>query len=148
MSRFRIALSVLLVIFISQLAFAGDGAAKLSDHLKKYTNDMRAEVKAADMPAEKRRIMNESLQDLNTALQRVEKMPAVSQEDREGINRLQKMVGDQLDELNGKNGMQAVQDNELNDYANYIQQNLEQADKYVTISITTVLLVVIILLLI
>lgn len=128
---------------VSAFAQANDASTKL----KKYINTMVHKVEKAEEPAQKRAIMNDSFDKMIKAFEKVGSMKHVSEEDRSGIAGLKSIITDKKDELNGLNGYDAVKNNQLNNFANYVQQDLEQADKEITISVTVLLLIIIILLL-
>lgn len=80
------------------------------------------------------------------AIEKVEGMRAVSETEKQGLQVFKEDIQNKKDELNGNNGFSAVPNNSLNNFADYVQQDLEQADT-VTIGVTTLLLIIIILLL-
>lgn len=128
---------------VSALAQANEATTKL----KKYINTMVHKVEKAEDPAQKRAIMNDSFDKMIKAFEEVGSMKHISDEDRSGITGLKSIITEKQDELNGLNGYEAVKNNQLNNFANYVQQDLEQADKKITISVTVLLLIIIILLL-
>lgn len=115
--------------------------------LKTHINDMVQKVHKADSPEDKRTILNSDLDNLITAVDRVESMGSVSEEDKKGLSEFKASLQEKHDELNGKGDFNRVQNNQLNNFANFIQQDFEQADRVVTLSLTTALLIVLILLL-
>lgn len=120
---------------------------KASEKFKKIVNRMVQKVEKAESPEQKRAIMNRSFERFMTAFSRVEQMDGVSDSDKEGIAGLRKIVEEKSRELNGEEGFNPVPDQQLDNFANYVQQDLEQADTVITISLTTLLLIIIILLL-
>lgn len=80
------------------------------------------------------------------ALDRVESMKRLSEQDQAGVDALRSSLQAKLDELHGQNGYEAVSAGQLNSFADYVQQDLEQADT-VTISVTTALLLLILVVL-
>lgn len=116
------------------------------DALKKHVNTMVKKVEKADDAGEKRVILDESLGKLMKAMDRVRTNAAVSETDKEALSHLKRSIKEKKDELNGLNGFAKVPDRRLDQFAQYVQQDMEQADA-VTLSLTTVLLIVIILLL-
>ena len=137
----RTVLGFIFMIFILvQAGNAGD--------IQNYFSDTAAKVKATTDPAQKRAILDKSLQTMSTALDRVENSGLISQDDRAGINRLKADLQEKQDELTGSNGYAGVADAQLNAFSDYVVQSMEQADQYVTISVVTLLLIIIILILI
>lgn len=117
------------------------------DRLKKQINEMVEHVEEAETAVEKREILNHSFNDLITAFDKVSAMKRVPQSDKEAIADFKNTVQEKKDELNGTNGYEQVPDNELDEFADYVQQDIEQAERAITISLTTALLIIIILLL-
>jgi hypothetical protein len=129
-----------MIFILVQAGNAGD--------IQNYFSDTATKVKATTDPAQKRAILDKSLQTMSTALDRVENSGLISQDDRAGINRLKADLQEKQDELTGSNGYAGVADAQLNAFSDYVVQSMEQADQYVTISVVTLLLIIIILILI
>lgn len=140
-----ISLAVLFVIGlqVSAIAQNSDATAKF----KKYINNVVQKVEKAESPDQKRKILNESFDNMVSAFDKVASMQGVSQTDKKAISKLKTDIIEKKNELNGLNGFAGVKDNRLNNFANYVQQDMEQADETITISVTVLLLIIIILLL-
>ena len=137
----RTILGVIFMMFVLvQVGNAGE--------IQQYFNDTACKVKATTDPAQKRVILNQSLQTMSKALDRVESLGLISQDDRTGINNLKTDLQEKLDELAGSNGYERVSDTQLNSFSDYVVQSMEQADRTITISVVTLLLIIIILILI
>ncbi len=139
MTKLKIVIFSLLTIFLAGSAFAGNDTQK---ELKDYFNKINQKVKQTDDPAQKRAILNNSFEDLLTAFNRAGQMP-LSQKDRDGINYFKQKVLEKKNELNGVNGYDKVADASLNQFANYSMQQFEQSAEYVTISVITLVLIII-----
>ena len=133
---------VVMMFVLIQAGFAGG-----KDEIQKYFNDTASKVKATSDPAEKRAILDKSLQTMSKALDKVQKSPLISKEDREGIEKFKATLQENQDELAGSNGYERVSDAQLNAFSEYVVQNMEQADKTITIGVVTALLIVIIIIL-
>ena len=118
------------------------------EDLQKYLNDTACKVKATDDPSQKRAILNEKLENMSRALDIVENSALVSDEDRAGIDRFKAVIQDRQNELAGTNGYDRVPDAQLNDYSDYVVQDVEQATRTVTISLVALLLIIIIVILV
>ncbi len=118
------------------------------DSIQKYFNDTACKVKATTDPAQKREILNKSLQTMSSALGRLESSGLVSQEDRAGIDRFKTALQEKQDELTGSNGYERVSDAQLNAFSDYVVQDMEQAEQTVTIGLVSALLIIIILILV
>jgi hypothetical protein len=135
-----------LMVTMMVLVLAGNAVGQ--DHLQKYFNDAAGKVQATTNPVEKREILNNSLQTMSTALDRVGSSALISKEDRAGIDRFKASLQEKQDELLGRNGYERLPDTQLNAFSNYIVQDMEQADKTITIGVVTLLLIIIIIILI
>jgi len=140
----RIIFGIIVMMFV--LVQAGNAGEK-SD-IQTYFNDTACKVKATADPAEKREILDKSLQTMSKALDRVENLGLVSQNDRAGVDLFKTSLQEKQDELAGTNGFQRVADGQLNAYSDYVVQDMQQAERTVTISLVTLLLIVIIVILI
>lgn len=136
-------LALTFIGFISPIQAQKSGDAETV--FKKHINKMVESVEKAESPEIKREILNDSFDDLIGAIERVESLKVVPETDKEGLKVFKADILDKKSELNGVNGFQPVQNNNLNNFANFVQQDLEQADT-VTIGVTTLLLILIILL--
>ncbi|MEX2399183.1 MAG: hypothetical protein WD423_00325 [Rhodothermales bacterium] len=116
--------------------------------IQEYFNDTAISVKATDDPAQKRDLVDNSLRRMSEALDRIDRAGLVSADNRAGVDRLATSVQDKRDELAGRNGYNGVPDAQLNAFADYVVQDMEQADRTITISLVTALLLVIILILV
>ncbi len=140
----RIALRLVIVIGILGVA----SAAMAQDRIHQYLNDTALKVKATSSTVEKREILSRSLGEMTRAIDTVKGAPLTTDQDRANLNRLQATLQEKSDELVGTNGFDRVPDNQLNAFSTYIVQDMEQADKSITISLVAALLIVIIIILI
>ncbi len=128
------------------MAFAG--VVHAQDKLQSYLSDAAGKVKAVQDPLQKREILDKSFEKLSRALTTVESYPLVSKEDKAGIDRVKAILEDKQDELAGLNGYERVPDAQLDDFADYAVQDMEQATQTITISTVTLLLIIIIAILV
>ena len=135
--------SLVMMCVLAQVVYAGG-----RDDLKKYFSDTASKVKATTETAQKRETLSRSFQKMSNALDRVQSSPLISQEDRAGIDRFKATLQEKQDELAGLNGFERVPDAQLNAFSDYVVQDMEQAaDRTITISVVTALLIVILLVL-
>ena len=144
MLNIRIILTVILSFFLFQTSKADD----LKKELQKYINEIITEVKEAETPDEKREILNDLFEDLQSSFSAGKNSPYVPEEDHNGIDILETKMRDRQNELNGLDGFEKVPDNKLNEFATFTLQDIEQADTVITISLTTLLLIIILAILI
>lgn len=116
--------------------------------LQKYFSDTATKVKATENVSEKRAILQESFENMTEVLAMVQRSPSLSKDDQAGLDRLQATLQEKQDELAGVNGFDRVADGQLNAFAQYVVQDMEQADQMITISVVTLLLILILVVLI
>lgn len=83
-----------------------------------------------------------------TALERIESKASLTEEESATLNSYKLDLTEKLSELNGQDGFDEIVDEDLDDFSDYSQDFMEQANRTVTIGVTTALLILIILLLI
>lgn len=138
-------LSIALILATSAISYGQNNDA--TKKIKTYINKVVQKVEEAEHPDQKRAVLNKSFDKMLKAFDRIEGMKQISENDKEGIALLKENIQDKKNELNGQEGYQKVADSQLNNFANYVQQDMEQA-KSITIGVTTLLLIIIIILLI
>jgi len=149
MKRFRVAVAVLVLVAIAAPLFADNAQTRLENRLKEYFNNLLLEVEQTRDPAEKRALLNESLERFLTAMDRLQKLPFLNQEQREALARFDAKVQEKHDELNGAAGFAAVANADLDDFAGYMVQDLEQAARsYIVLSTAAVIIIILLLILI
>ena len=137
--------TVRLAVLIFVMAFAGN--AQGQDKLQNYFSDAACKVKVTNDPTQKREILNKSFENMVTALNKVQGSPLISKDDKVGIDHYKAVIKEKQDELAGLNGYERVPDAQLNAFANYVVQDMEQAAQSVTISLVALLLIIIIVIL-
>jgi len=121
--------------------------ADAKDELKQYFNSIASKVKATENADEKRKILNESFQSLSNALDKVLSSGLLSADDLVGIESFKATLQEKQNELEGSNGYERVPDTQLNAFADYVVQDMEQASALWTI-LVVVLIVLLVLLII
>jgi hypothetical protein len=84
---------------------------------------------------------------MSEALDKVQSSFLVSKEDKDGIENLKATLKENQDELAGINGYERVPDSQLNNFSNYVVQNMEQADSTITISVVALVLIILLVVL-
>lgn len=138
-----IAFGSIFMMFVLAIPVNADG----KDELKQYFNKAANKVKMTENVDEKREILNESFNSMSKILDKVQSSALISKDDHDGIDRLKAIVQDKQDELAGINGYERVPDTQLNAFADYVVQDMEQADQMITISIVVLLLIIILIVL-
>lgn len=139
-----IAFLSVLIMFVLVIPVNAGGKGELQKHFSNVAN----KVKATENVAEKRAILENSFKDMSEALTKVQNSFLISKEDKAGIDGLKSILKENQDELAGINGYERVPDSQLNNFSNYVVQNMAQADQMITISLVAALLIVILLVLV
>lgn len=146
MKRFRVVVAVLLLVAIAAPLFADNAQTKWENRLKEYFNDLLLKVEETKDPAEKRALLNESLERFLTAMDRIQRLPFLNQEQREALARFDAEVQEKHDELNGAAGFARVANADLDDFAGFMVQDLEQAMRsYVVLSTAAIIIIIVLL---
>jgi len=149
MKRFRVPVAVLVLLAIGAPLFADSAQVRLENRLKEYFNDLLLDVRQAADPAEKRALLNENLDRMLAAMDRIQALPLLNAEQRDMLARFRAEVQDKRDELNGAAGFAQVANADLDDFAGYLVQDLEQAARsYVVISTAALIIIVLLLIII
>lgn len=135
----------ILFLTLQTAAFAQNG--NLSDIFKTHMNETVQNVKSSDSADEKRAILDESFNKMLKAVDKIEDNATMSDKEQSQLKAFRNTIEDKSNQLNGLKGFKRVADEDLEEFSDYSQQAMEQADRTLTISLTTLLLVVIILLL-
>lgn len=148
MNRLKIFMVIIIAMCTNYQLQAADNLTGVQNRFKQYFAKTSADVKNAENPSAKREILNNSFDNVRSVLGKVSLLPGISDQDKSAVNSISKSVEEKQYELNGLNGYERVDDSKLNDFADYVRQDMEQAETWVTVSITTLLLAAILLLLI
>jgi hypothetical protein len=149
MKRFRVAVAILVLVAIAAPLFADNAQTKWENRIKEYFNNLLLDVERTKDPAEKRALLNESLERFLTAMDRLQKLPFLNQEQREALARFDAEVQQKHDELNGTAGFTMVANADLDDFAGYVVQDLEQAARsYIVLSGVAIIIIILLLVLI
>jgi len=138
--------AIRLIVVMLVMAFAG--IAQGQDKLQNYFSDAACKVKVTTDPTQKREILDKSFDKMFKALNTVQGSPLISKDDKVGIDHYKAILQEKQDELAGLNGYERVSDAQLNAFADYVVQDMEQAKETVTISLVALLLIIIIVILV
>lgn len=133
------------ILFILTFQTALFAQSNIEEIFKKHFNKTVQNVEQTNDADEKRAILNTSFDKMLKAADRIE--ASLSDDEREELKSFKNAVTEKQNELNGLDGFDEIQDEELDDFSNYVQQDFEQANRYITISVSTALLIILILLL-
>ncbi len=135
----RIFFGSILIMFLFTLPAIAGGKGEI----QKYFSDAAKKVNAAESASEKRDILEKSFKSMFNALDKVQNSGMISQDESKGIDLFKATMKERQDELIGVNGFERVADSQLNDYANFVVQDMEQAS--ITISLLALVLIIILL---
>lgn len=137
--------SIFLFFAIQSVAMAQ--TSNITEMFKTHFNETVQNVHGTVDAEEKRSILNHSYSKMITALDRIELKTTLSDDEIAQLYLLKEGIVEKQNELNGMEGFNKIQDEELVDFTDYSQQYFEQANRTLTISVTTALLIIIIILL-
>lgn len=120
--------------------------ADTGEQLKKYINKVVQKAEQAENADKKRAVLNDSFDDIIETATQVENMKFTSENDQIAISAFKESIIEKKNELNGYNGFEKVKDNRLDDFIDYVQQDLEQADTTITLGIGVAVIIAILLL--
>ena len=138
--------SIILIFAIQSVAFAQ--TANITETFKKHFNETVQQVQQTENADEKRLILNKSFDKMIIAIDRIDSLANLSEDQVAQLHTYRLGIVEKQNELNGLDGFDEISDEDLDDYSSYSQDFLEQANRTVTIGVTTALLIVLILLLI
>ncbi len=146
MKALKISLSLIIFLAISQSS-AVSQSTDLTETFKKHIYKTVQEVKSEENTEEKRAILNKSFNKMLTALDKIESTATLTEEELAQLHSYEEKIEEKSNQLNGHKDYEKVKGKDLDEFSDYVQQDMEQADRILTISLTTALLIVIILLL-
>lgn len=146
MKTFKTALASVLFLFAFQAASFAQ-TANVTETFKKHFNETVQQVQQTENADEKRVILNESFNKLIVAIDRINSRASLSEDQESQLHSYRVGIVEKRNELNGLDGFDEVVDEDLEDFSEYSQQFIEQANSTITIGVTTALLILIILLL-
>ena len=136
---------VVLVFAIQTTTFAQ--STDITETFKKHFNETVLAVQDTDNADEKRAILNESFNRMITTLDRIESHASLTEDESAKVAAYKLGLTEKMSELNGLDGFDEMMDEDLDDFSNFSQDFIEQADRTITIGVGTVLLIIILLLL-
>ncbi|MCH8496441.1 MAG: hypothetical protein LAT57_12530 [Balneolales bacterium] len=141
-------LSALILVFTVQtVSFAQ--STDLVETFKKHFNNTVETVKKTDDPAKKRTILNNSFDKMISTIDQIESLGTLTEDDHGRLNVLKLGLIEKQNELNGVEGFNEITDENLDEFSDYAQDYLEQANnRTITIGVTTAILILLVLLLI
>jgi len=127
---FSISTRMLLMVFVGVAMLRTANASSLDDHFKAYLNNTIQTVKQTPDPDAKRKILENYLARMDQGIGMARQI--LSEKDGRALVPFQSKMRADLAALTG-NGSQQIPNTELNHFADYVQQDVEQADEVVYI---------------
>jgi hypothetical protein len=137
--------SILLVFAIQTVSFAQ--SVNITETFKKHFNETVQAVQDTDNAEEKRAVLNESFYKMITAIDRIETLASLTDNERASLNSYKHGLTEKLSELNGLDGFEEIMDEDLDDFSNFSQDFIEQANRTITIGVGTAVLIALLLIL-
>jgi hypothetical protein len=137
---------VLILCIMASFVFAKEGPAKIQSLIKQYFNSALEQINEAETPAQQRQILDRSLDKMISVLGTLQTWPDVPQSELLTVQQLRQRFVEKQDELQGRNGYERVSDKDLVAFANYVQQDMENAGLFPLLGLTNVIVMVVIFL--
>ena len=137
--------TIILLLALNTTVFAQNHS--LNEVFKTHMNKTVQDVKSSDKADEKRAILDRSFTKMLKALDKIENNASMTEDEKSRLDAFKSSITEKSNQLHGLKGLKKVSDENLDEFSEYSQEAMEQADRTLTLSLTTVLLVVIILLL-
>ena len=137
--------TLLLLFALQSMALAQ--STDITEVFKKHFNETVQEVQQTDDAEDKRVILNESFNKMITALDRIESRANLTEDEQSQLNSFRSDIAERQNELNGLDGFDEIVDEDLDDFSNFSQDFMEQANRTITIGASTLVLIIILLLL-
>lgn len=147
MKTIRLLITTAFLVFAMH-SIANAQTVDITEMFKKHFNETAQQVQKTESADEKRVILNESFTKMMTVIDRIDSRANLTENESAMLESYKSGITEKLNELNGQDGFDEVMDEDLDDFSDYSQQYFEQANRTVTIGVTTALLILIILLLI
>lgn len=146
MRTIRLTITSILLLFAFQ-SVAVAQTSSMTETFKKHFNETVEQVHQTESADEKRAILNDSFTKMITTLDRIETQANLTEDESAQLISFRNDISEKQNELNGLDGFEEVLDEDLDDFSSFSQDFVEQANRTVTIGLTTALLILIILLL-
>ena len=127
---------------------AAPGSAILEEQYKAALSHLTQDVLQAPDPAVKRKILNHFMDGMQNGLRNAENLESLQAGDRQTVKTMADRFTAYKAELEGLDGFARVADADLNAFAGYVQQGMEQAPVGGGVYLSGTVLIVILLLLI
>lgn len=137
--------SILLLFAVQSVAVAQ--TTSMTETFKKHFSETVEQVHQTESADEKRAILNDSFTQMITTLDQVEAKADLTEDEIAQLVAFRNDISEKQSELNGLDGFEEVLDEDLDDFSSFSQDFVEQANRTITIGLTTALLILIILLL-
>ncbi len=138
--------SIILLFALQSMAFAQ--TTNVTETFKKHFNETVQQVHQSESADDKRVILNESFSKILTAIDRIDSVADLSEDEIAQLHSYKLGIVEKQNELNGLDGFDEILDEDLDDFSDYSQQFIEQANRTITIGVSTLVLILLILLII
>lgn len=105
-------------------------STKVESMFKNYINDVVEKVKQTESADEKRELLNDSFDKLISAYEKAEAISVLSEDEKLVMDGFRLDIIEKQNELNGLSGYAIVPDDQLNNFADFVQQDFEQASPF------------------
>jgi hypothetical protein len=139
--------AILLVTMLTGIPVQAEtGSEMIGQRVKSSLNAMVQDVHEAGTPSEKRAVLNRFLSKVSRGTAILEILPFLSDENHAAVDLLKERFDRYSADFGGTPGTNAVADGDLDAFASYMQNDLEQASGGIYLSTGAVIIVLLIIL--
>ncbi len=128
LQRQWVAIGLLITLSAGALQAAPNPKVNLSELFKISIQHMVQDVHQAQAPAQKRKILNHYLTSMDAGLEKMKYNQGLTDSDRKIVNGLQTKIHTNYSDFYGPNNSNNIPNADLDSFADYVQQDWEQAD--------------------
>ncbi|MBN2731504.1 MAG: hypothetical protein JXR26_03645 [Balneolaceae bacterium] len=129
MKSIRVTGIIFCIIFAGGVLQAEAQQTTSESLFKKYINHVVQKVKETNEPAQKRKLLNENFDKLISATEKAQRLNLGNDHKSALLQHFKQDLANKKNNLNGTNGFERVSANQLDLFADYVQQDFEQADE-------------------
>ena len=136
---YTILASVLLIFAFHSTSVAQ--SVNIIESFKKHFNETVQEVHKTDNADKKREYLNKSFKKMISVLNRIESQTSPDEDEKANLSTYKSDLTEKQNQLNGLNGFDKIMDDELDGFALFSQDMIDQANLTITMGVGTAFLV-------
>lgn len=115
-------------------------STKVESLFKNHINDVVEKVKQTESADEKRELLNDLFDTLILAYEKAEAISVLSEDEKLVMDEFRQDIIEKQNELNGLSGYAIVSDDQLNNFADFVQQGFEQANLFLYLGVALIII--------